>query len=312
MGIKMNKIIEVKDLYKSYGEVKAVQGINFYVEQGKLFAFLGQNGAGKSTTIDMICTLLQPDSGEVVIDGHILGKENDAIRNSIGVVFQDSLLDPLLTVRENLTTRAKFYNMSRDEIKMAVRSASVTADVLEFIDRPYGKLSGGQRRRADIARALVNTPKILFLDEPTTGLDPKTKEDVWKTIFELQKNTGMTVFLTTHYMEEAATADYIIIIEKGKIAVKGTPYELRDNYSSDTVRIKLKNDVNDQESMKNIFDTHQMEYFIKNQLFVAKINSTMDALPLLNEAESIIENFEVVHGSMQDVFLKITGEKTEE
>jgi len=312
MGIKMNKIIEVKDLYKSYGEVKAVQGINFYVEQGKLFAFLGQNGAGKSTTIDMICTLLQPDSGEVVIDGHILGKENDAIRNSIGVVFQDSLLDPLLTVRENLTTRAKFYNMSRDEIKMAVRSASVTADVLEFIDRPYGKLSGGQRRRADIARALVNTPKILFLDEPTTGLDPKTKEDVWKTIFELQKNTGMTVFLTTHYMEEAATADYIIIIEKGKIAVKGTPYELRDNYSSDTVRIKLKNDVNDQESMKNIFDTHQMEYFIKNQLFVAKINSTMDALPLLNEAESIIENFEVVHGSMQDVFLKITGEKNEE
>jgi len=308
----MNKIIEVKDLYKSYGEVKAVQGINFYVEQGKLFAFLGQNGAGKSTTIDMICTLLQPDSGEVVIDGHILGKENDAIRNSIGVVFQDSLLDPLLTVRENLTTRAKFYNMSRDEIKMAVRSASVTADVLEFIDRPYGKLSGGQRRRADIARALVNTPKILFLDEPTTGLDPKTKEDVWKTIFELQKNTGMTVFLTTHYMEEAATADYIIIIEKGKIAVKGTPYELRDNYSSDTVRIKLKNDVNDQESMKNIFDTHQMEYFIKNQLFVAKINSTMDALPLLNEAESIIENFEVVHGSMQDVFLKITGEKNEE
>ena len=312
MGIKMNKIIEVKDLYKSYGEVKAVQGINFYVEQGKLFAFLGQNGAGKSTTIDMICTLLQPDSGEVVIDGHILGKENDAIRNSIGVVFQDSLLDPLLTVRENLTTRAKFYNMSRDEIKMAVRSASVTADVLEFIDRPYGKLSGGQRRRADIARALVNTPKILFLDEPTTGLDPKTKEDVWKTIFELQKNTGMTVFLTTHYMEEAATADYIIIIEKGKIAVKGTPYELRDNYSSDTVRIKLKNDVNDQESMKNIFDTHQMEYFIKNRLFVAKINSTMDALPLLNEAESIIENFEVVHGSMQDVFLKITGEKNEE
>ena len=308
----MNKIIEVKDLYKSYGEVKAVQGINFYVEQGKLFAFLGQNGAGKSTTIDMICTLLQPDSGEVVIDGHILGKENDAIRNSIGVVFQDSLLDPLLTVRENLTTRAKFYNMSRDEIKMAVRSASVTADVLEFIDRPYGKLSGGQRRRADIARALVNTPKILFLDEPTTGLDPKTKEDVWKTIFELQKNTGMTVFLTTHYMEEAATADYIIIIEKGKIAVKGTPYELRDNYSSDTVRIKLKNDVNDQESMKNIFDTHQMEYFIKNRLFVAKINSTMDALPLLNEAESIIENFEVVHGSMQDVFLKITGEKNEE
>jgi len=308
----MNKIIEVKDLYKSYGEVKAVQGINFYVEQGKLFAFLGQNGAGKSTTIDMICTLLQPDSGEVVIDGHILGKENDAIRNSIGVVFQDSLLDPLLTVRENLTTRAKFYNMSRDEIKMAVRSASVTADVLEFIDRPYGKLSGGQRRRADIARALVNTPKILFLDEPTPGLDPKTKEDVWKTIFELQKNTGMTVFLTTHYMEEAATADYIIIIEKGKIAVKGTPYELRDNYSSDTVRIKLKNDVNDQESMKNIFDTHQMEYFIKNQLFVAKINSTMDALPLLNEAESIIENFEVVHGSMQDVFLKITGEKNEE
>jgi multidrug/hemolysin transport system ATP-binding protein len=307
----MDKIIEVKDLYKSYGTIKAVQGINFYVERGKLFAFLGQNGAGKSTTIDMICTLLQPDDGEVMIDGHKLGKENDAIRNSIGVVFQDSLLDKLLTVRENLTTRAKFYHMSKSEIKKAVQSAAVAADVMEFIDRPYGKLSGGQRRRADIARALVNTPKILFLDEPTTGLDPKTKEDVWKTITQLQKSTGMTVFLTTHYMEEAATADYIIIIEKGKIAVKGTPYELRDEYSFDTVRIKLKKETDNSKQLENLFDKFQMEYTFKNGIFTAKIGDTMDALPLLNEAEPIIENFEVVHGSMQDVFLKITGEKTE-
>jgi len=223
----MSEIITVNQLKKSYGSLDAVRGIDLSVESGKLFAFLGPNGAGKSTTIDILCTLLEPSGGHVTIDGHVLGQEDDAIRHKIGVVFQDSVLDPLLTVRENLMTRARFYHMNGQRMKEAVRTAALTADVMEFIDRPYGKLSGGQRRRADIARALVNTPKILFLDEPTTGLDPKTKEGVWQTLSELQKNTGMTVFLTTHYMEEAATADYIVIMNHGQIAVQGTPYDLQ-------------------------------------------------------------------------------------
>lgn len=301
----MANIITVKKLNKTYGEIKAIKEMDFYVESGKLFAFLGPNGAGKSTTIDILCTLLEPSSGEIIIDGHLLGKEDDAIRNKIGVVFQDSVLDSLLTVRENLTTRARFYGKSEQKIKEAVRIAALTADVMEFIDRPYGELSGGQRRRADIARALVNTPKILFLDEPTTGLDPKTKEGVWQTIFELQKKTGMTVFLTTHYMEEAASADYIIIIDHGQIAAKGTPYDLQEQYSSDRILIKPKA----RDEILKILDGEQMPYTIKNGLISADIADTVAAIPLLEKAKPYLDSFEVIHGSMEDVFLNITGGK---
>lgn len=301
----MSHIITVSNLKKTYGEIKAVKGLDFYVESGKLLAFLGPNGAGKSTTIDILCTLLEPSSGQVTIDGHVLGKEDDAIRNKIGVVFQSSVLDPLLTVRENLTTRARFYGMSKPKIKEAVRTAALTTDVMEFIDRPYGKLSGGQRRRADIARALVNTPKILFLDEPTTGLDPKTKEGVWQTIFKLQKETGMTVFLTTHYMEEAAAADYIIIIDHGQIVAKGSPYDLQEQYSSDRIYIKAK----DRDAVIKILDDEQMTYILKNGLIIADISNTVAAIPLLAKVKMHIDSFEVIHGSMDDVFLSITGGK---
>lgn len=301
----MSDILTVKNLKKYYGEIEAVKGIDFCVQGGKLFAFLGPNGAGKSTTIDMLCTLLEPSSGQVTIDGHVLGKEDDAIRNKIGVVFQDSLLDPLLTVRENLTTRARFYGMSKEKIKEVVRAAAFQADVMEFFDRPYGKLSGGQRRRADIARALVNTPKILFLDEPTTGLDPKTKEGVWQTIFELQRKTGMTVFLTTHYMEEAARADYIVIIDHGEIAAEGTPYDLQEQYSSDRIHIKDK----DRDAVIKMLDSEQMPYIIKNGLITADISDTVAVIPLLEKVRPYIDSFEVIHGSMEDVFLNITGGK---
>lgn len=299
----MENIITVKNSKKTFGDLKAVKGIDFYVELGKLFAFLGPNGAGKSTTIDILCTLLKPDSGEIKIDGQILGKEDDAIRNTIGVVFQDSVLDPLLTVRENLTTRARFYKMNKHNLKEAVEKAALTTDVVAFMDRPYGKLSGGQRRRADIARALVNTPKILFLDEPTTDLDPKTKESVWQTIYDLQKKTGMTIFLTTHYMEEAATADFIIILNQGQIVAKGTPYNLQEKYSSDTMRIKPKNfDI-----IKSLLDGEQLTYKEKNGLIIAELTETMTSISILERAKPFLESFEVIHGSMEDVFLNITG-----
>jgi multidrug/hemolysin transport system ATP-binding protein len=295
-------VITVENLRKNYGKVEAVKGIDFYVEEGKFFALLGPNGAGKSTTIEMLCTLLKPDSGSVTIANHRLGFDDDAIRHQIGVVFQDSLLDPLLSVGENLITRARFYGMGKEERRQAVQSAARTTDVMEFINRPYGKLSGGQRRRADIARALVHTPKILFLDEPTTGLDPKTKESVWQMIFSLQKETGMAVFLTTHYMEEAAAADYIVIIDNGQIAAKGTPYDLQEKYSSDHIRIKPK----DKTAILRILDKSKIPHSEKNGVLTADIIDTVSAIPLLNALTPYMDSFEVIHGSMEDVFLNVT------
>lgn len=304
----MGNIIEVSGLKKSYGSVKAVKGIDFSVDRGTLFAFLGPNGAGKSTTIDMVCTLLAPDSGKVVIDGCVLGKDDAAIRGIIGVVFQDHVLDPLLTVRENLLTRARFYGIAVSAAKEAANAAAKAAGASEFLDRRYGKLSGGQKRRADIARALVNTPKILFLDEPTTGLDPKTKADVWRTITELRRDTGMTVFLTTHYMEEAAAADYINIINNGEIAVRGTPYELEERYSTDTMRVKPK----DRESLISYFQSHGIEYKEKNGMISLDIADSLTAIPMLDSIAAMIEGFEVVHGTMEDVFIRVTGKEAQE
>ncbi|WP_343209916.1 ABC transporter ATP-binding protein [Anaerolentibacter hominis] len=299
----MNKILEVSGLKKSYGNVEAVKGIDFYVEEGKLFAFLGPNGAGKSTTIDILCTLLEPDAGTVKINGYTLNKEDRSIRDQIGVVFQDGVLDGLLTVRENLTVRAGFYKKSRREVTATVEQAMKAAEVTEFADRPYGKLSGGQKRRADIARALLNTPKILFLDEPTTGLDPQTRRAVWSMIAKLQRETKMTVFLTTHYMEEAAAADYIIIIDRGEVAAKGRPYELKQKYSRDSLKIKTSQP----DQIRTLLEDRGYSFKEDESIITIPLEKTKDALPLLNTAEPYLESFEVVHGTMDDVFLNITG-----
>ena len=299
----MGKIIEAEGLKKAYGPVQAVKGIDFYVDQGTLFSFLGPNGAGKSTTIDIISTLLKPDAGQVVIDGCRLGENDDAIRKSIGIVFQDSILDPLLTVRENLMVRGSFYELSGSELKKAAERAADTAAVNDFIDRPYGKLSGGQRRRADIARALVHTPKILFLDEPTTGLDPQTRKNVWQTIQGLQDNSGMTVFLTTHYMEEAANSDYVTVIGDGLILAKGTPLQL--NRSIAQILLKIK-PVDASQFDRWLMDK-EVTFRVKNGIFEIKLTSTKDALPLLAQCREQIDNVEILNGTMDDVFIHITG-----
>lgn len=296
-------IINVSNLIKNYGNVKAVRGIDFHVNEGGLFAFLGPNGAGKTTTIDIICTLLKPDSGTVIVNGYKLGKQDDKIRKDIGIVFQDSILDNLLTVKENLYTRGSFYGLSSKELPIAVEKAARAAGVESFYNRPYGKLSGGQRRRADIARALVNTPKILFLDEPTTGLDPQTRKSVWNTIRNLQKQDGITVFLTTHYMEEAAKADYVAIIDNGRISAKGTPSELRAKYSTDTLRLVPK----DSKKLTTFLNNQNIKFVISGGAFMILVSNTLDALPLVNKAEDLISGFEVISGSMDDAFVKITG-----
>jgi multidrug/hemolysin transport system ATP-binding protein len=299
----MEKIIEVSGLKKSYRDVQAVRGIDFYVDAGTLFAFLGPNGAGKSTTIDVICTLLKPDEGKVTVNGHELSRDDAKIRESIGVVFQDSILDSLLTVRENLSVRAAFYGLRGEKLKQAIKKAAHEAEVESFLDRPYGKLSGGQRRRADIARALVNTPKILFLDEPTTGLDPQTRQSVWNTIRGLQKQEGVTVFLTTHYMEEAAGADYVAVIDKGLITAKGTPAELKDLYSSDHLKIEPT----DMDALQAYLRGLNIAYETAGGMVSVTLKRTVDALPILKGCEELISVFEVVSGSMDDAFIAITG-----
>ena len=295
----MNKIIEVSHLSKSYGPVQAVRDISFYVEQGKLFAFLGPDGAGKSTTIDMICTFLRPDGGTVTVDGYTLGRQDNEIRSSIGAVFQDGLLDPLLTVWENLQIRGGFYGIKGKALRQAVQHAAEVTGVADLLKRPYGKLSGGQRRRCDIARALIHTPKILFLDEPTTGLDPQTRQNVWDTVQQLQKHTGMTLFLTTHYMEEAAEADYVLVIDNGCIAAKGTPAALRERYASD----KLTLICDDVAAVRALLDARGIEFsaFSAEQL-VVRLSSTLDALPLIEVCRPHLTGFEVTSGTMDEAF----------
>lgn len=304
----MDKIIEVDGLHKSYGSIKAVNGLDFYVERGKLFAFLGPNGAGKSTTIDMICTFLKPDSGSVTVDGFTLGKQDTEIRKIIGAVFQDGLLDELLTVEENLKIRGGFYGLKGKKLKEAVAYTAETTGVTEILKRPYGKLSGGQRRRCDIARALINTPKILFLDEPTTGLDPQTRRYVWDTITEIRKKNDTTVFLTTHYMEEAACADYVIVIDKGEISARGTPSELKEKYSNDRLVISSHNVAN----ITGVLEGLGFAYSIVADTVTVPLSSTLDSIPIIERFREEIESFEVVKGTMDDAFIAITGKEIRE
>ncbi len=304
----MDKIIEVSDLHKSYGEVHAVKGISFYVEKGKLFSFLGPNGAGKSTTIDIICTFLKPDNGHVIVDGHKLGENDDAIRSCIGVVFQQNMLDKLLTVEENIRFRAGLYGLKGKALNDTVKKVSSDLGITNLLKRPYGNLSGGQRRLCDIARALVHSPKILFLDEPTTGLDPQARKNIWETILRLQRETSMTVFMTTHYMEEAAQADYVIVIDKGTIAAKGTPSELKEEYSHD----KLILIGNDAEQLAGLLEKDGIAFNASSDRLVINIPSTMDSLNIIEKYRSYLASFEVTMGTMDDAFISITGKEMRE
>lgn len=299
----MQKIIEVRGLQKSYGAVRAVRGIDFYVERGSLFAFLGVNGAGKSTTIDMLSTMLAADAGRAAIGGYELGKDDARIREIIGIVYQDGLLDKLLTVQENLAVRGSFYGLSKNELKRAVLRAAEIVDITDILKRPYGKLSGGQRRRADIARALINTPKVLFLDEPTTGLDPESRESLWNTLRQIQADTGMTVFFTTHYMEEAASANYITMIHKGQIVARGTPAELKDEHSSDFLRAVPK----DANGLVAYLESKSIDFATDGEVFVVPLETTMDSMHIIEAQRDNMHNFEVLMGTLDDVFINITN-----
>ncbi|MBQ8164675.1 MAG: ABC transporter ATP-binding protein [Clostridia bacterium] len=297
----MENIIEIKNLNKSFGEVKAVQDLSFVVKQGELFAFLGVNGAGKSTTISIICGQLTKDSGEVYVCGENIDKGISGITRKLGVVFQNSVLDASLTVKDNLQSRAALYGIKGVAFKERLAELAKLLDFEDLLGRTVGKLSGGQRRRIDIARALIHKPEILILDEPTTGLDPQTRKLLWSIIESLRKTENMTVFLTTHYMEEAADADYVIILDSGKIAAKGTPLELKNTYTGDFITLYNVTD----EQMKIL----GVEYEKVRDGFKAAVPDTAAATKLITEHPEIFTDYEITKGKMDDIFLAVTGKK---
>jgi len=296
-------IIDVENLRKSYGSHEAVKGISFQVKRGSLFAFLGANGAGKSTTISILSTLLQKSAGSVYINGYKLDHktDNDAIRRSLGIVFQDSILDERLTVKENIMFRGKLYRLTKKQLLENYTFVKKYLRLNEFEHKRYKTLSGGQKRRTDIARALIHRPQLLFLDEPTTGLDPETRQSVWETLHILQRETNMTIFFSTHYMQEAEQADYIVIIKDGKIALEGTANTLRTAYAKDHLEVVFQHEVEG----KKLLNELNIYYEKKQEVFIIPLLATVEAIDLLHELKQSISSFEVVKGSMDDVFIQI-------
>ncbi len=295
--------IEINSLKKSFGDVVAVKDISFSVKEGDLFAFLGVNGAGKSSTISIICGVLVRDGGSVKVGGFDIDTESDKIKGLLGVVFQNSVLDRALTVKENLRCRAALYGICGNDFESRLNELSVLLDLGEIINRPVKKLSGGQRRRIDIARALIHKPSLLILDEPTTGLDPQTRKNVWDIVDKLRREENMTVFLTTHYMEEAAEADNVVIIERGSIAAAGTPNELKNRYAGDFM---ILYDMSE-EQVKSF----NYPYETLGDAFKISIPNSLAAAELIRKYPEIIKDFEVVKGKMDDVFLSLTGRRGE-
>ena len=297
----MENVIEIKDLKKSFGTVKAVDGISFSVREGELFAFLGINGAGKSTTINIICAQLERDGGSVIINGSELSGNAAQIKRTLGVVYQSSALDAPMTVYDNLESRAALYGIVGEDFKKRLSELASLLSLEDLLKRAVGKLSGGQRRRIDIARALLHKPKILILDEPTTGLDPQTRRLIWQVITDLQKSEKMTVFLTTHYMEEAAEADYVVILDSGKIVAKGTPLELKNSYTGDFITLYGVTE----EAVKSISESYERV----RDGYRIPVRSTADATALILAHPQMFSDYEITKGKMDDVFLSVTGKR---
>ena len=297
----MASIIEINNLNKSFGDVKAVQDLSFRVKEGELFAFLGVNGAGKSTTISIMCGQLEKDSGSVRIDGENATGNMYDMKKKMGVVFQNSVLDAPLSVRDNLKSRAALYGITGKAFEKRLCELSEVLDFSHILKRQVGKLSGGERRRIDVARALLHRPKILILDEPTTGLDPQTRKLLWDVISDLRKKEHMTVFLTTHYMEEAADADYVVILDSGKIAAEGTPLELKNKYTGDFITLYGA----DEEKVKPFGAPYEK---IRDAYRVL-VPNTASATELIIKNPEVFTDYEITKGKMDDVFLAVTGKK---
>lgn len=297
----MENVIEIQHLIKDFKDVRAVNDLSFKVKKGEFFAFLGVNGAGKSTTISIMCGKLSRNSGSVLINGLDIDKDMEQIRKVLGVVYQNNVLDKVLTVYDNLKFRAGLYNITGEEFKKRYEYFADILDFKDLKDRVYGKLSGGQKRRVDIARALLHNPEILILDEPTTGLDPQTRKLVWEVIDKIRKERQMTVFLTTHYMEEVSDANYVVILNKGEIVASGTPLELKNKYTGDFISIySIK---------KEDIDKLGLKYEIIPNGYRIEVKDTEEATKLITTYPNLFKDYEVIKGKMDDVFLNATGIK---
>lgn len=297
----MDDIIRIDGLEKRFGDVHAVNNLSFKVKKGELFAFLGVNGAGKSTTISIMCGLLEKDGGKVEICGKNVETDMREIAKKLGVVFQNSALDARLSVKDNLVSRAALYGIYGAEAKKRIDNLAEKLCFKDLMTRTVGKLSGGQRRRIDVARALLHKPEVLILDEPTTGLDPQTRKTLWEVIRDLRLHDGMTVFLTTHYMEESADADYVIILDSGKIAAEGTPLELKNRYTGDFVTVYNA----DEQTVKTL----GFPYEKIRDAFRISVKDTAEARDLIIKHPAVFSDFEITKGKMDDVFLAVTGKK---
>lgn len=297
----MEHIIEIEHLNKRFAEVQAVRDLSFHVRPGELFAFLGVNGAGKSTTISILCGQLAKDSGSVRVCGESIDQNMPPIARKLGVVFQNSVLDGALSVRDNLRSRAALYGITGAAFKARLAELAELLDFSGLLNRTLGKLSGGQRRRIDIARALLHRPEILILDEPTTGLDPQTRKLLWDVVQELRRRENLTVFLTTHYMEEAADADYVVILDSGAIAAEGTPLDLKNAYTGDFITLYGL----DAEALRPLGLPCEA---LRGAVRLA-VPDTAAATRLIVEHPELFTDYEITKGKMDDVFLAVTGKK---
>ncbi len=304
----MSSIIEVKNFSKVYGDFTAVNDISFSVEEGTIFAFLGPNGAGKSTTINTLCTIFEKTSGTLIIDGKDVTAQKSEVRSAIGVVFQDSTLDAKMTIEENLKMHCIFYQIPKKEVEERIQFVLKLVDLLAERKKIVGALSGGMKRRVEIARGLIHYPKVLFLDEPTTGLDPQTRAHIWEYIIKLQKERNITIFLTTHYMEEAEICDKIAIIDGGVIVAHDTPYALKKEYTRDKAYITTKNEI----ALEQLLEQYELNFAKKDGYYKVEAEDLEGLLQVLSLHKEDITNIEIKKGTFNDVFLEITGKKIRE
>lgn len=304
----MDSIIKVENFSKKYGDFKAVDNISFTVEEGSIFAFLGPNGAGKSTTINTLCTILDKTEGNIEINGHDVSKEKGLVRKDIGIVFQDSTLDEKLTVEENLKYHCSFYKVPKNEVQERIDFALNLVDLIEWKKAIVGGLSGGMKRRVEIARGLVHYPKVLFLDEPTTGLDPQTRANVWEYIQKLQKQKNITIFLTTHYMDEAEVCSKVVIMDHGKIIAHDTPENLKRKYTSTEIEVNYTKS----DKLEKVLKEQNIPYKMGENKIMFQTKDSSIALDILSDCKETITDFEVKKGTLNEVFLAMTGKEIRE
>jgi ABC-2 type transport system ATP-binding protein len=304
------RIIQVENLVKRFGNITAVNDISFDVEEGTIFGFLGPNGAGKTTTINILCTLLSPTSGRTLIAGHDCMKEPSRVRTAIGIVFQDTTLDKDLTAYENLVFHAYLYAVPKTEMKERVNDALKFVDLYDRKNDLVKKFSGGMKRRLEVARGLIHRPRVLFLDEPTLGLDPQSRTNLWEFITELPKRHTVTIFMTTHYMEEAEVCDRIAIIDNGKIIALDTPEELKKTVGGDVVSIMTTDNESARYDIEHAFRMNVSEK--ENALYMTCSRGDTCIPELIRTLGEKVLSVRIQRPTLNDVFLKLTGKTIRE